>query len=955
MASSVNLGSIHASIELDLSQFNKGITSAQNQLKTFESSVGKSVSNAQKSWQDGMMGISDSLMKFGKAATVGLTLPIATFGKKSLDAAVTYDKVMNMIKVASGEGQAAIDKLTPTIEEFGTKGRFSLLAVAEAVRDMVKDGLTPAEIATGQLEAAYNMATASGEELYDSQIVLSNAMASYGADVTQAAKFSDVLVGALNSSQLELYDLAGAMAYVAPVASGLEIPIETLSALIAELGDVGIKGSMAGTTLRRALLQLANPPKKAAESLAALDVQVFDAEGNMKDFGVILEDVKVATEDLTQEQRTQHLGNIFGAYAVAGMTSLVSKGADGLKEYQDQLSETGLAAKLAKEAEEGLAFQQGRLNSQVFKFKTQIGDQLEPLIKELANKVEDLNKWFSNLDAQTQQNIIKFAGLLAVIGPVLVILATVIKSVVFLSKGLGLLWKAVLLLKVGFVALAGALGISVGWLVVIVVAIVALVAAGIWLWKNWDKVKEFMLNVWIAVLEAWGNARTKILEFVNKLVTGVKNYLSKVKLDIETALLNVWISILEKWESARNKILEIVGKVKTGIINGFNAVVEFLTVTLPNALATFFTETLPNALIKFVTETLPNFFVSVVGAFLVGIGFILGIIIYGIPMLVTAIITFFQELPGKIMAVLTLAVESFKTWIAGIVAYLVVAVPALIESIGTWLSALPGIVWNWLKEAWNKFVEWRDDIYAYLAKAIVEIVLAVGEWLSALPGIVWAWLVETYQKFVTWGSDTYTSVSTSVTKIINDVVAWFGALPGKIWTALSTLASKVKDRFIEMKDVVKNYLASLPSQFMEWGTNLAKAFVEGFSKIGEWVRDKVKEGLDKAKGMLKGDSPPKEGPFKKIDVWGINIGKAWADGLIQGIGAIPEMLSSPTLATAQVSGGMSQPVSNYTTNAPVINVSIGMYAGSPMEKRQIAKDLSNALEDYNLGEGVINE
>ena len=106
--------------------------------------------------------------------------------------------------------------------------------------------------------------------------------------------------------------------------------------------------------------------------------------------------------------------------------------------------------------------------------------------------------------------------------------------------------------------------------------------------------------------------------------------------------------------------------------------------------------------------------------------------------------------------------------------------------------------------------------------------------------------------------------------------------------------------------------------------------------------------------MLKGDSPPKEGPFKRIDVWGVNVGRAWAEGLIQGIGALPEMLTSPRLASAQVTGASSQPVSNYTTNSPAITVNIGMYAGSPMEKRQIAKDLSDALADYNIGEGVLN-
>jgi len=237
-----------------------------------------------------------------------------------------------------------------------------------------------------------------------------------------------------------------------------------------------------------------------------------------------------------------------------------------------------------------------------------LNDSLKPVMLKILETIIPLIEKFAEFAEKNPKLILIMLGLAAAFGAAVafaLLLAPIITAII---------------------AVAGALGVSAlvvaGVLALIPLVIVAIVAAGLWLWKNWDKIKAFMLKVWIAVLEAWSSARTKILEFVNKLVTGVKNYLSKVKLDIETALLNVWIGILNKWASARDKILEIAGKVKTGIINGFNAVVEFLTVTLPNAIITFFTQTLPNALIKFVTETLPNFFVSVVGAFLTGIGFI---------------------------------------------------------------------------------------------------------------------------------------------------------------------------------------------------------------------------------------------------------------------------------------------------------------------------------------------
>ncbi|WP_312788334.1 phage tail tape measure protein, partial [Escherichia coli] len=71
---------------------------------------------------------------------------------------------------------------------------------------------------------------------------------------------------------------------------------ETMSAMVGMLGNVGIQGSQAGTSLRMALLRLAAQPKRAAEALEDLKVSVADSTGKMKERPQLLAVISAAFE-----------------------------------------------------------------------------------------------------------------------------------------------------------------------------------------------------------------------------------------------------------------------------------------------------------------------------------------------------------------------------------------------------------------------------------------------------------------------------------------------------------------------------------------------------------------------------------------------------------------------------------------------------------------------------------
>jgi len=100
-------------------------------------------------------------------------------------------------------------------------------------------------------------------------------------------------------------------------------------------------------------------------------------------------------------------------------------------------------------------------------------------------------------------------------------------------------------LKGALVAVAGALGISVGWVVAIIAAIAALVTGIVLLIKNWDKVKEVALNVWGEIKEIWG----KVANWFNEtVIVPIKNFFSPLTNWFSQLFTSIWKSIKSAFE-----------------------------------------------------------------------------------------------------------------------------------------------------------------------------------------------------------------------------------------------------------------------------------------------------------------------------------------------------------------------------------------------------------------------
>jgi hypothetical protein len=137
------------------------------------------------------------------------------------------------------------------------------------------------------------------------------------------ARVADVLTATANNSNQTLTHLAEAMKYAAPVADEFGMSVEDTAKAIGTLADYGIRGSMAGTSLRRILSNLTKG--SVINKLREIGVRTTEANGSLRGFAEIIRDIATATQGMTNQKKLEIFQEVFGDRAF-GSAAKLAKG-----------------------------------------------------------------------------------------------------------------------------------------------------------------------------------------------------------------------------------------------------------------------------------------------------------------------------------------------------------------------------------------------------------------------------------------------------------------------------------------------------------------------------------------------------------------------------------------------------------------------------------------------------
>ena len=309
-----------------------------------------------------------NIQKLGGSLTKSVTLPLVAIGGSAVKVFADFEQGMAKVKAISGATDKQFKALSADARRLGKATRFTATEVSGLQLEYSKLGFTTNETLNAT-EATLNLAQATGTDLATAASVAGATLRAFGLDATETTHLTDVMAQSFSSSALDMEAFSSSMSFVAPVAKAAGVSVEETSAMLAVLANAGIKGSKAGTALRRIFSELSNDGTPLTEQFKKLGKE-----------GLNLADAK---DEVGRSAQSALL--------------ILAEGAEKIKPLTQELKNAdGAARSMAQTMDDTTTGQIKLMQSAIEGAQLVIGEALAPAITDLANKVADLAKAFPN-------------------------------------------------------------------------------------------------------------------------------------------------------------------------------------------------------------------------------------------------------------------------------------------------------------------------------------------------------------------------------------------------------------------------------------------------------------------------------------------------------------------------------------------------------------------------------
>ena len=347
-----------------IQEANKGISESSKKMAKQSQETANKMGNTFKKATAGAAafkkGFGDAIKQFGPAAAAFtiITASLLAMGNGIdfvREKTIEFEKTMSSVQAILQPTAGQFRTLNEEAKKLGETTAFSASEAGQAFVELGKLGLTTNQILASSADVL-NIAAAAQIDLASAAELTAITLKQFGLQADEAQRVTDVMSKSFTSSALDAEKFRESMKLAGPVAANLGSTIETASAAIAELANAGISGSMAGTSLRRVMLELAAYHGQAAPLLGKANFATLSF-----------------TEKL-QELQSKNLSpttikNTFGLLASTSAGILI-KGAENVEKFDKtfqsangsakamadtMLNNVAGATKILESAQEGLA------------------------------------------------------------------------------------------------------------------------------------------------------------------------------------------------------------------------------------------------------------------------------------------------------------------------------------------------------------------------------------------------------------------------------------------------------------------------------------------------------------------------------------------------------------------------------------------------------------------------
>lgn len=568
-----------------------------------------------KQTAEGLWATGKSLNSLGKTMTKYVTAPIVAVGALSTKAWKEVDEALDTIATKTGATGKDMKAFEGTFKNLANKVPADLQEIGDAVGEVnTQFGLTGKALEDAS-ENIIKFAKINGQDISQASIQAKQAMDSYGLEAKDLNKVLDAVTATAQATGQGTDKLFESLTKSAPQLKAMGIGVEQATALLGGLEKAGIDTSKTMSYMSRAQVAFAKDGLSMNEGLKKLQNELQGAKSET-------DKVNIASE-------------YFGRRGATFMLDAINRGALDFDSFADAVKNAqGVVGRTFDETQDPIDNFKILFNglktagAELFNASAGIWG---PLLEKAIGKVQKLTDWFTNLSDTQKQNIVKWLGMAAAVGPIILGFSKVFfiagkvnyrlfdfaKAVGkagsitkwFGQSGFGIMFKSFgkfgkVLGKTGiklgkfagpmlgklvggfgkFSKILGKGALSIGKFVIglgpVGWAIMAVVAAIVLLIVNWKKVKPVVTKVINAVVDKFnhfkevaGNVFNHIVEVIKGFIEGAKNLFNSIISFITGTFLGAWNSA---WNGVVGAFRTIFGGVKTLVKSVMNGVISFI-------------------------------------------------------------------------------------------------------------------------------------------------------------------------------------------------------------------------------------------------------------------------------------------------------------------------------------------------------------------------------------------
>lgn len=522
--------------------------------------------------------------KIAAGAMVAAATAVATLGTAAVKSAAEYEaqlaNVSTLLTGTEAEVAARTAEIGDQVLEISNRTGVATADLTDGMYQVVSAFGDSAD-AAAILETAAKSAAAGNATTTDSINLLSAVTKGYGdtsaAAVQQAA---DLAFATVRLGQTSFPELAAGMGKVIPLASTLGLEQEQLWGAMATL--TGVTGSTAEvvTQMKATMQAFLSPSKNMQAALKNMGYESGQALLESKGLQGSLD----ALKDAVGGNELAFAGLFSSVEAQTAVLAMAGNQAENLTSKTAEMYEATGAANTAFERQTNtLAYDIQMVKNLGANFLTQLGTNILPYVREFAEAalpvvseaLEKIGGYMTGTIIPAAETAVKWISehrtlILALAAGIATAVAAykAYKVAITAYNAVMAVYKVVTAASAtGTFTLAGAMTALNLPVLAVVAAIGLAVAAGILIYKNWDKIKAKAVELGAKISEVWGNIKTGVSEAVANLVSAFQSNFPL----LSAYLSGWWESVSAAWENVKAIFANIIDFVQNVFAGNWSA------------------------------------------------------------------------------------------------------------------------------------------------------------------------------------------------------------------------------------------------------------------------------------------------------------------------------------------------------------------------------------------------